>query len=173
VDAHAGQNRRDRRTPYIVHPLAVMRHLSTGLGVDDRDILTASLLHDAVEEAGVEPGEIARRFGPRASGLVAELTIPGEYRGEGVPESRKTEILLRVARTMTWDAVLIKLAERWDNLGDMVGNPWQPGKRGAYIQQTGQFLDEIQRRWDDAPPPPNLRPVLRKAFKAVESRLIL
>jgi guanosine-3',5'-bis(diphosphate) 3'-pyrophosphohydrolase len=173
VEAHAGQNRRDRRTPFIVHPLAVMRHLSTDIGVDDRDILTASLLHDAVEEAGVAPREIARRFGPRASALVSELTIPPEFRGEGVSESKKTEILLRVAERMTWDAILVKLAERWDNLGDMVGNPWQPGRRGVYVQQTGQFLEAIEQRWDETPPPPGLRSPLRKALKAVQSRLFL
>jgi (p)ppGpp synthase/HD superfamily hydrolase len=82
------------REPYLNHLLRVAIRIIRYYGVRDVDVLTAALLHDAVEDhpaelAGTATGtyaeltdgaiaELARRFGPRVAELVRSVTNP-EY----------------------------------------------------------------------------------------------
>ena len=47
--AHEGGFRRDKKTPYIVHPADVVARLKSW-GITDEDILSAAWLHDTVED---------------------------------------------------------------------------------------------------------------------------
>jgi (p)ppGpp synthase/HD superfamily hydrolase len=71
--AHAGQLRNGSGgMPYIEHPLTVAELLA---GHDcSETVLAAGLLHDVVEESGVEVEEIRLRFGDGVADLVAALT---------------------------------------------------------------------------------------------------
>jgi len=70
-----------RASQYAEHPLEVAQLLS---GRDHRDeVVAAAILHDVVEDTGVEPAEIAERFGPEVAALVEVLSEPspvGSYR---------------------------------------------------------------------------------------------
>jgi (p)ppGpp synthase/HD superfamily hydrolase len=76
--AHAGQYRKDGRTPYIVHPIEVAGVLSEGLaGVSDEDkedAIIAALLHDTIEDTNVEAGHIEVEFGAHVRELVEEVS---------------------------------------------------------------------------------------------------
>ena len=76
--AHAGQRRKYRAVPYIVHPLHVMEIVAT---VTDReDMWTAAVLHDVIEDTPVTARELERRFGPDVTAMVVGLTkvdVPG------------------------------------------------------------------------------------------------
>jgi len=78
---HRGQRRTSDSAPFILHPLEVAQLLS---GRDHRDeVVAAAILHDVVEDTGVEPAEIAERFGPEVAALVEVLSEPspvGSYR---------------------------------------------------------------------------------------------
>jgi GTP pyrophosphokinase len=58
--------------PYISHPLAVAQILAD-IGLDDIT-LAAALLHDVVEDTGIEIEEISEQFGPVVASIVDGVT---------------------------------------------------------------------------------------------------
>ena len=78
---HRGQRRESDSAPFILHPLEVAQLLH---GCDCRDaVVAAAVLHDVVEDTGVEAAELDERFGPEVAGLVDAVTEPspsGSYR---------------------------------------------------------------------------------------------
>ena len=78
---HEGQRREADSAPFILHPLEVAQ-LLRGRGYRD-EVVAAAVLHDVVEDTGVEPPEIAERFGREVAQLVEAVTEPspdGPYR---------------------------------------------------------------------------------------------
>lgn len=55
--------------PYILHPLRVMQ----GVSGDERRI--AAVLHDVVEDCGIDPVAIATRFGDAVADAVIALSV--------------------------------------------------------------------------------------------------
>ncbi len=70
--AHEGQVRKGAGSPYITHPLAVASLVGEYGGDEEQAI--AALLHDVMEDCGVERDEIAREFGERVARIVAACT---------------------------------------------------------------------------------------------------
>ena len=70
--AHHGMLRKRSRAPYMLHPMEVA--VICGSVTDDPEILAAALLHDTVEDAGVDPQVLLDRFGSRVAALVASET---------------------------------------------------------------------------------------------------
>lgn len=169
VEAHQHQSRKDGRTPYIVHPVSVMRRLSSDIGMEDPEMLCAAVLHDVIEDSNVTRAELEKRFGARVAGWVQELTVPADLHGPSVPDVRKTEVLVRDIGRMSWEAVLIKLCDRWDNLRDMANALWPAEKRTSYLRQTAEILQALDRRWAASPPPPSLSTFLTKARVGLET----
>jgi (p)ppGpp synthase/HD superfamily hydrolase len=118
------------REPYINHLLRVAIRIIRYYGITDVDVLTAALLHDAVEDhpaelGGVAPelshtelteaaiAELARRFGPRVAELVRSVTNP-EYDSE---RDRNEQYRLHVAQSLDRDpwARVIKVSDFTDN----------------------------------------------------------
>jgi hypothetical protein len=104
------QTREDGTTPYIVHPLRVVERLRMSSLDGDYEFLSAAILHDVVEDCGVELPEISNRFGSRVSLMVEQLS-------HGDNQSRE-EYLLQLARS-SQDSMAIKLADRWDNVSEL------------------------------------------------------
>lgn len=169
--AHAGQLRKDGRTPYVVHPVGVLRFLSSDLGVTESALLVAALLHDVVEDTEVKNREVRREFGTEVAELVQELTIPRHLHGPNVSDALKTRALTSAVGTMSWPAILVKLGDRYDNLSDMANAAWSPKKRANYRGQTRAILRAFERRWRREPPPTRLRASLRNAAAAVRGRV--
>jgi len=70
--AHRHQNRKGGNLPYISHPVHVsVILLRYGFSTD---AAIAGLLHDVVEDQGVDLSEIEERFGPQVVELVAALS---------------------------------------------------------------------------------------------------
>ncbi|WP_133872786.1 HD domain-containing protein [Paractinoplanes brasiliensis] len=129
---HAGDRR--VREPYLNHLLRVAIRIIKYYGVRDVDVLTAALLHDAVEDhpaevAGLAPdsdasgshaaltaaaiAELSRRFGPRVAELVRSVTNP-EYDPE---RDRHEQYRAHVAASLERDpwARVIKVSDFTDN----------------------------------------------------------
>lgn len=115
--AHAGSFRADGKTEYITHPTEVAAMVA-GFGCDT-DTVVASLLHDTVEDAGVDIDTLVEEFGERAAGIVAELTFP-----DGITDRAGT--MLAAVPTMSREAAAIKLADCICNLGDLAKSGWAP-----------------------------------------------
>ncbi len=167
VRAHGRQLRKDRRTPYIVHPVAVLRHLAGDLGVTAPSLLEAAVLHDVLEDTPTVRAALAQRFGEPVAALVEELTLPPERHGPMVPDAVKTQALVEAVGRISWPAVLIKLCDRWDNLRDLGNAPWSDVKRASYLEQTSEILGALGRRRAVAPPPDDLLRPIDSAERAV------
>jgi guanosine-3',5'-bis(diphosphate) 3'-pyrophosphohydrolase len=124
-EAHLGQLRKNGE-PYITHPIAV-----AALCADwklDAQALMAALLHDALEDCGINKGELIQKFGSPVAELVDGLTkldkLNFNTREENQAESFR-KMLLAMARDLR--VILIKLADRSHNmrtLSDMPKSKW-------------------------------------------------
>ncbi len=131
LDLASRLHEHDRRVrePYLNHLLRVAIRIIKYYGVRDVDVLTAALLHDAVEDhpaelAGTTAGtcsqqteaaiaELAARFGPRVAELVRSVTNP-EYDPD---RDRHEQYRAHVAASLERDpwARVIKVSDFTDN----------------------------------------------------------
>jgi len=169
--AHHRQTRKDGRTPYITHPTAVMRILSSEIGVTDPDLLCAAVLHDVLEDTPRTPAQLRAHFGPRVARWVGELTVPHKFHGPRVPDSTKTAVLVGAVGRISWPAILVKLADRVDNLRDSGHALWSSRKRQAFRGQTREILRAVERRLRRAPPPRGLAEPIERARRLMHSEL--
>jgi (p)ppGpp synthase/HD superfamily hydrolase len=110
--AHDDQRRRDGG-PYLGHPIAVAVRLhEEGYG---EQVLAAALLHDVVEDAELEIGDVVRRFGVGVGELVAALTEDPSIEDW---ETRKRALRRQVAEAGP-DAVAIYVADKLSNVRDL------------------------------------------------------
>ncbi len=117
---HAGQVRKDGRTPYFAHVVRVAFTISELFGCHDEETLAAALLHDLIEDTTTDYDDIAERFGTRVADMVAALT-----KNMTLPEPvRETDYDARIARA-DWRVRLVKLADAYDNLADSASDPRQ------------------------------------------------
>jgi GTP pyrophosphokinase len=114
--AHAHENqKRQSGEPFIEHPFAVARILAE-LHLDE-ETLAAALLHDVVEDTGVEPEQLKAEFGEEIAKLVDGVTkltrIQFQSREHAEAENYRKMI---VAMAQDPRVILIKLADRLHNL---------------------------------------------------------
>jgi (p)ppGpp synthase/HD superfamily hydrolase len=72
IELHCGQTRKGSSTPYVAHLLEVAALVLHDGGTETEAI--AGVLHDAIEDAGVKPKQIRKRFGRRVARIVKECT---------------------------------------------------------------------------------------------------
>jgi (p)ppGpp synthase/HD superfamily hydrolase len=113
-DLHQGQFRKDSGEPYIVHPVGTYKILKT-LGIKDREVLTAALFHDTLEDTNINYNEIKRKLNKRVADLVKEVTSDKK----AIEKTDKPNYLVNKMVKMSDDALLIKLADRLHNLSDI------------------------------------------------------
>ena len=65
---HEGKLRKGSMVPYIVHPFEAAVIVS-GM-TDDPEVISAALLHDVIEDAGISYEELKMQFGSRVADLV-------------------------------------------------------------------------------------------------------
>lgn len=110
---HSGQTRKDGK-PYIVHPLS-MACYAVALGIRDDNILATILLHDVVEDCGVELQALP--FNETIKRGIKYMTVV-KYEDEDKSTTKKryfTEMI------NSKEAVICKAIDRYNNLADMVG----------------------------------------------------
>lgn len=116
AECHAGQMRKLANTPYILHPMEVATIISTL--TDKEDVMIAGLLHDTIEDCGLDPARIAEKFGIRVSALVQSES---EDRLSTRPPSetwmeRKADSLLMLEHTRDTDVKIMWLADKLSNM---------------------------------------------------------
>lgn len=113
--AHAeiNQYQHSYSLPYIVHPFEVMKRLATW-GINDEDVLAAAALHDVVEDTKRTIEDVKRAFGGNIARLVGLLTRPDE---DSLNFLQKFNYL-KLFATKDFDAVIVKIADRWANVLD-------------------------------------------------------
>jgi len=141
-EAHLGQFRASGE-PYITHPIAV-----AGLCADwklDAQAIMAALMHDAMEDCGIEKPQLIERFGAPTADLVDGLTkldkLQFSTREESQAESFR-KMLLAMARDVR--VILIKLADRLHNMRTI--DAVAPAKRERIARETMEIYAPIAHR---------------------------
>ncbi|MBS0649418.1 MAG: bifunctional (p)ppGpp synthetase/guanosine-3',5'-bis(diphosphate) 3'-pyrophosphohydrolase [Verrucomicrobia bacterium] len=112
---HEGQYREGiLRTPYIIHPLGVVKSLWSEGGIREGDTLVAAVLHDTLEDTQTTPEEIEANFGYHVRSIVEELTDDPHLSSE-----EKKQKQVEHAKEYSREARLIKLADRLYNIRDL------------------------------------------------------
>lgn len=110
---HAGQLRKDGKTPYVVHPFRVAMVVRDVFGVNDPVILAAALLHDVIEDTPADYDDIAEECGTEVADIVACLT-----KDMRMVEAEREAAYDRQLAAGPWQAQLVKLADVYDNICD-------------------------------------------------------
>ena len=112
---HAGQKRRSGE-PYIIHPLCVGIILAD-LEMD-KETIAAALLHDVVEDTGMELSEVDAEFGTEIANLVDGVTKLTQLNYDKDKIEMQAENLRKMFLAMAKDirVIIIKLADRLHNL---------------------------------------------------------
>lgn len=140
---HRDQRRKDRESsPYINHPIALMRVLALEVGLCDPRVLCAALLHDTLEDTQTTPAELTARFGPEVCAIVLEVTDD-----KSLPKDERKRLQIERAGRASEAARLVKLADKICNLRDMVESPpfdWELERRRAYFDWAGAVVDRLR-----------------------------
>ena len=112
--AHYGQRRRSGEA-YVTHPLAV-----AGILADmhmDHQSLIAAMLHDVIEDTGIEKEVIGEQFGGTVADLVDGVSKLTQMEFESL-EEKQAENFQKMALAMARDirVILVKLADRLHNM---------------------------------------------------------
>lgn len=141
VEAHQGQKRKNG-DPYIIHPeetaLTVARwHL-------DVTTTIAALLHDVVEDAGVESKEISEKFSPEVAFLVDGVTKISKvkFRGDEAQAETLKKMILALSEDMR--VVFVKLADRLHNMNTLSYLP--PNKQQRIALETSEIYAPLAYR---------------------------
>ncbi len=141
-DAHQGQ-KRSTGEPYITHPVAVASILAD-MRMDYQSI-AAALLHDVIEDTGVEKKTLSECFGQDVAELVdgvSKLTqIEFTSRAEAQAENFR-KMVLAMAKDIR--VILVKLADRLHNMRTL--EPLEPKKRARIARETLEIFAPIANR---------------------------
>jgi len=131
AEKHRLQRRKDAdASPYVNHPIEVAGTLAR-VGVTDREVLLAAILHDTIEDTATTRLELASRFGLRVASLVAEVSDD-----KTLPKAERKRLQVLHAGTLSHGAKLIKLGDRICNVRDVADSPpedWSRKRRLEYL----------------------------------------
>ncbi len=113
-EAHKGVRRKSGE-PYIIHPIAVAKIVTSEIGLGAKSIACA-LLHDVVEDTDYTVEDIERLFGPKIASITDGLTkISGVFDANSSLQAENfRKMLLTIADDIR--VILIKLADRLHNM---------------------------------------------------------
>jgi guanosine-3',5'-bis(diphosphate) 3'-pyrophosphohydrolase len=150
--AHRAQRRKDAEgTPYINHPIALVRLLGIEAGIDDPDVLCAAALHDYLEDCcggddqpTVEQGEaiVRQRFGDSVLDYVMAVSDD-----KALPKAERKRLQVEHAANAPYGARLVKLADKIANLRDIASSPpagWSPQRRREYFDWAGSVVMQLR-----------------------------
>lgn len=88
--------------------------LTEEANVTDPTVLQAALLHDTVEDTDTTFEEIAEHFGTKVRDIVVEVTDD-----KSLPRAERKQLQIKNASSSTFEAKLVKLADKLYNLRDL------------------------------------------------------
>ncbi len=133
--AHAGQFRKDNTTPYIAHPVEIVKILI--LLHADEDTLISALLHDVPEDTQYTIEDVRKFFGEKVAFLVDGITKLSAVYYQNDMSKRQVGTLKKLFLHSVKDlrVILIKLADRLHNM-QTLGNIEEKEKRLRISRET-------------------------------------
>ncbi|MEA2107307.1 MAG: RelA/SpoT family protein [Bacteroidota bacterium] len=141
-ESHKGVKRKSGE-PYIVHPLAVAKIVTSEIGLGAISIACA-LLHDVVEDTDYTIEDIQHLFGDKIASIIDGLTkIAGVFDNRS---SLQAENFRKMLLTMSDDVrvILIKLADRLHNMRTLDSMP--PNKQLKIAGETVYLYAPLAHR---------------------------
>lgn len=162
-ERHSGQTRADG-TPYINHPIRVSEIVAKYKPSSNSNILKAgALLHDVLEDTYTSYKELIDRFGLVVASLVMEVTS-SDFVSKMVG---KQIYLAHKMRYMSSYALVIKLADRLDNLTDVKALSIEKIQKTFF--DTIYMLDYIETKRILTNPQTNLVNAIRLRLKDINN----
>ncbi|NNL57012.1 MAG: bifunctional GTP diphosphokinase/guanosine-3',5'-bis pyrophosphate 3'-pyrophosphohydrolase [Pseudomonadales bacterium] len=142
ADAHEGQKRRSGE-PYVTHPLAVADILAD-MHMDHQS-LAAAMLHDVIEDTGVDKGTLENQFGSTVAELVDGVSKLTQFEFRSHAE-KQAENFQKMAMAMARDlrVILVKLADRLHNMRTL--DVLSLEKRRRIAKETLEIYSPIANR---------------------------
>ena len=134
--AHRHQTRKDGETPYAAHVFRVAAIVMAEFGITDDEVVAAALLHDTIEDCGVDHDELAAAFTPAVADWVAALSKDAR-----LPEATREPAYLAAVAAGPWQVHAVKLADALDNLRDAANQ--SPESRAKTRDKAGAVLDAL------------------------------
>ena len=142
--AHDGMERKKDKTPYILHPLEAA--VIVGSMTEDRDVISAAVLHDVVEDTEITIEEIEENFGSRVRKLVESETE--DKRADLPPEDtwriRKEESLKELAECVDTDVLMLWIGDKLSNMRSFY-RIWKTEADSMW--QSFNHKDPAQQKW--------------------------
>jgi guanosine-3',5'-bis(diphosphate) 3'-pyrophosphohydrolase len=140
--AHYGQ-RRSSGEPYITHPLAVASILAE-MHMDHQSLM-AAMLHDVIEDTGIEKSAIGGQFGPTVAELVDGVSKLTQIEFSSLAE-KQAENFQKMTLAMAKDirVILVKLADRLHNMRTL--GVLKPEKSRRIARETLEIYAPIAMR---------------------------
>lgn len=113
VRAHEGQMRKEASVPYIVHPVAVALILARH-GFSDT-VIAAALVHDVVEDTGVNGDDLRNELGDGVADLVLPIT-----HNDVLPWEEKKRAYIEAVRRAPDEVKAISLADKIANANSLI-----------------------------------------------------
>lgn len=152
--AHRGQVRKYSGDPYILHPIRVANMVSSYTNLEElsflgyisnpENVVAAAILHDTLEDCGIELKEIEIRFGSPVAIMVSQLSHASCFDPELAKKNRATRFEADIEKlSRAWlPSRLIKLCDRIDNLDDIPeDDDWI---RGGYLKESDILVGAIK-----------------------------
>ena len=153
---HAQQRRKgEAAEPYVNHLAEVAELVSEATGGSDFNLIAAAVLHDAVEDAGITPDEIADEFNPDIASLVREVTDD-----KSLPKEERKRLQVEHAPQKTARAKILKIADKTSNLRGILNSPpadWSVDRKREYLEWARRVVagargqcESLERAFDEA-----------------------
>lgn len=120
-NAHKNIFRKDDVTPYVIHPLDVLRKLQMWGWNDNIEVAQAALLHDVVEDTPISLETIEENFGKEVANIVNNLTFRDKKENESNQDYQNAKSAhLAEFKDKPVLSLVIKVADRICNIDDFL-----------------------------------------------------
>jgi guanosine-3',5'-bis(diphosphate) 3'-pyrophosphohydrolase len=140
---HRGQSRKDEaNTPYINHPISLANLLANEGGITDINVIMTALLHDTIEDTDATADEIEALFGATIKDVVLEVSDD-----KSLPSPERKRLQIAHASSCSYEARLVKLADKICNLQDMLAIPpvkWSLQRKREYFDWAREVIDQLR-----------------------------
>jgi len=186
---HISQARKDRKTPFVMHPVEIakilinefkifnpeiLRYLAQALGIKKDEVilmvLISAILHDAVEDKDINQPQINKRFDDLIAEIVDMVTKQDEHKdkeGEAIYLKRlvsRNDLVGIIAQ-------ILKIADRIHNLRTLIDNDPE-FQRKTFFSTWDNIIPEFTKKIDfSIVKNKKLREVFEKAVEILEQEL--
>lgn len=140
---HRFQCRKDTcKSPYIKHPIDVLSILVSEAEISDENVLCAALLHDTIEDTDTSAEELRKHFGEKITAIVLELSDD-----KTLPKQTRKELQVAHAATSSYEARLVKFADKIANIRDIHSDPpegWSSERVQEYYAWATRVIDRMR-----------------------------